>query len=94
MLLYYIWNSNTDKHQYHYRDSNAILCSTVEYFACQASGFNTDNTCSEELNELNSYSKTELNAVTQLLLTFSNPLVQFSVCNKVFIHQNTSTCRR
>ena len=50
------------------RDSDAVLQTMVEYFICQARGFGADNTCDEEFDKLDSYSKTELNGITYLLL--------------------------
>ena len=33
---------------------------------CQARGFSADNTCDEELDKLDSYSKTELNGISYI----------------------------
>lgn len=52
------------------RDSNVILDRMLDYFDCQARGSSADNMCSEEFDELDSYSKSELNGVTYILLCF------------------------
>ena len=70
------------------RDSDAVLQRMVEYFMCQTRGFSANNTCSEELDELDSYSKTELNGFTYLLLClvpWSNPLFAIK-----FLHIKTA----
>jgi len=52
------------------RDSNAVLHRMLKYFDCQARGSSANNTCSEEYDELDSYSKSELNGITYFLLCF------------------------
>ena len=50
------------------RDGDIVLDKLLEYFACQARGYNDDNTCYAEYEELESYLKPELNSATYFLL--------------------------
>ena len=54
---------------YTIRDSNIIVDKLLVYLTCQARGYNSDNTCSREYDELESYLKPELNSATYLLLS-------------------------
>ena len=50
------------------RDADIILDKLFAYFTCQAAGYNGPDTCATERDELESYLKPELNAVTYFLL--------------------------
>ena len=50
------------------RDADIILDKLLNYFACQARGYSTSNTCHEEYEELDSHLKPELNSATYFLL--------------------------
>ena len=71
------------------RDADIILDKLLDYFACQARGYNVNNTCDIEYEELDSYLKPELNAITYFLLglvPWSNLLfaIQVSDIKKAF----------
>ena len=58
------------------------------YFVCEARGHNSDNSCSEQYDEFQSYLKPELNSATYLLLSlvpWSNILyaIQFADIKEV-----------
>ena len=75
------------------RDWDIILDKLLEYFACQAMGYNDDNTCYAEYEELDSYLKPELNSGTYFLLglvPWSNLLFVIQVSDiKKLIHTVT-----
>ena len=50
------------------RDGDIILDKILDYFACQARGYNDDNTCYAEYEELDLHLKPELNSATYFLL--------------------------
>ena len=50
------------------RDRDIVLDKLLEYFACQARGYNDDNTCYAEYEELESYLNPELNIAIYILL--------------------------
>jgi len=50
------------------RDADIILDKLFAYFTCQAAGYNGPDTCATERDELESYLKPELNAITYFLL--------------------------
>ena len=49
-------------------DTNIVLDKLIDYFACQARGYSSSNTCYAEYEELESHLKPELNSTTYLLL--------------------------
>lgn len=70
------------------RDSDIIIEKLLIYFACQARGSSSNNTCSTEYDELESYLKPELNSASYFLLSlvpWSNILyaIQFADVKKV-----------
>ena len=73
------------------RDGDIVLDKLLEYFACQARGYNDDNTCYAEYEELESYLKPELNSATYFLLglvPWSNLLFVIQVSDiKNLIHK-------
>ena len=73
---------------YRIRDSDIIIEKLLVYFACQARGSSSNNTCNAEYDELESYLKPELNGATYFLLSlvsWSNILyaIQFADIKKV-----------
>ena len=50
------------------RDTDIFLDKLLEYFACQARGYSSSNTCDAEYEEFESYLKPELNSATYFLL--------------------------
>ena len=75
------------------RDADIILDKLLDYFACQARGYNDDNTCYAEYKELESLLKPELNSATYFLLgivPWSNLLFAIQVSDiKKLIHRVT-----
>ena len=64
------------------RDADITLDRLLDYFACQASGYSADHTCSAEYDRLRSYLHPELDTVTYILLglvPFSNLLFAIQV---------------
>ena len=79
------------------RDSDIIIEKLLIYFACQARGSSSNNTCSTEYDELRSYLKPELNSASYFLLSlvsWSNILyaIQFTDIKNV-IQRITRVCR-
>ena len=73
---------------YRIRDADIILNKLLLYFACQAGGYSSDNTCNAEYDEFKSYLKPGLNRATYLLLSlvpWSNILyaIQFTDIKKI-----------
>ena len=50
------------------RDADVILDRLLDYFACQAIGYNANHTCYVEYDRLESLLKPELNSITYFLL--------------------------
>ena len=75
------------------RDADIILEKSLDYFACQARGYNDDNTCYAEYEEMESLLKPELNSATYFLLgllPWSNLLFAIQVSDiKKLIHRVT-----
>ena len=75
------------------RDWNITWDKLLDYFACQARGYNDDNTCYAEYEEFESYLKPELNSATYILLglvPWSNLLFAIQVSDiKKLIHKVT-----
>ena len=64
------------------RDADITLDRLLDYFACQASGYSADHTCSAEYDSLRSYLHPELDTVTYILLglvPYSNLLFAIQV---------------
>ena len=64
------------------RDADITLDRLLDYFACQASGYSADHTCSAEYDRLRSYLHPELDTVTYILLglvPYSNLLFAIQV---------------
>jgi len=78
------------------RDTDIILDRLLVYFACQAKGYNADNTCSAEYNNLEMVLKPELNTATYFLLglvPWSNFLFVIQVSDiKKAIHKVKIMC--
>ena len=75
------------------RDADIVLDKLLDYFACQARGYNDDNTCYAEYEELESVLKPEFNSATYFLLgivPWSNLLFAIQVSDiKKLIHKVT-----
>lgn len=83
---------------YSIRDSDITLQKMLVYFTCQARGYSSNNTCSEEYDELQAHLKPELNSASYFLLSlvpWSNILyaIQFADIKKA-IQKVTHACRR
>ena len=50
------------------RDADIILDRLLDYFACQASGYSADHTCSAEYERFRTHLQLELNSTTYALL--------------------------
>ena len=77
------------------RDGDVILDKILAYFACQARGYDDENTCYAEYEELGSYLMPELYSATFFLmgiLPWSNLLFAIKVSDiKNLIHRVTRT---
>ena len=75
------------------RDADIVLDKLLNYFACQARGYNDGNTCYAEYEELESNLKPEFNSATYFLLgivPWSNLLFAIQVSDiKKLIHKVT-----
>ena len=77
------------------RDGDVVLDESLAYFACQARGYDDENTCYAEYEELESYLMPELYSATFFLmgiLPWSNLLLAIKVSDiKNLIHRVTRT---